>query len=309
MGEPMTSYNMLYRAALDVNRSKGKAIGTSARAVAAVIGSMVAGAIVKALISAGRDDDDDESYADKYFQAVGGGLVDELNPLNLIPFARDLVTIIQGYDIDRADMTLFKDLWDAITKLDSDKISDYRKVENVVGSICNIFGLPVRNIMRDVRTAYNSAVSAFRPSSRSVGEALTEGITGKEITELDRYEALYDKEDLQGTKDLIKQMIEKEREKLLLKGEDQYEVNSKGQNKVNTTARANVRNKFSNRYRDEYKAAYKNKDTVTVAKIKTRLSLTGLYDDLDKILEDWRNAADEEVKKEKRAKEYAEKNK
>lgn len=66
---------------------------------------------------------------------------------------------------------------------------------------------------------------------------------------------------------------------------------------------------FSNRYRDEYKAAYKNKDTVTVAKIKTRLSLTGLYDDLDKILEDWRNAADEEVKKEKRAKEYAEKNK
>jgi hypothetical protein len=309
MGEPMTSYNMLYRAALDVNRSKGKAIVTSARAVAAVIGSMVAGAIVKALISAGRDDDDDESYADKYFQAVGGGLVDELNPLNLIPFARDLVTIIQGYDIDRADMTLFKDLWDAITKLDSDKISDYRKVENVVGSICNIFGLPVRNIMRDVRTAYNSAVSAFRPSSRSVGEALTEGITGKEITELDRYEALYDKEDLQGTKDLIKQMIEKEREKLLLKGEDQYEVNSKGQNKVNTTARANVRNKFSNRYRDEYKAAYKNKDTVTVAKIKTRLSLTGLYDDLDKILEDWRNAADEEVKKEKRAKEYAEKNK
>lgn len=309
MGEPMTSLNMLYRAALDVNRSKGKAIGTSARAVAAVIGSMVAGAIVKALISAGRDDDDDESYADKYFQAVGGGLVDELNPLNLIPFARDLVTIFQGYDIDRADMTLFKDLWDAITKLDSDKISDYRKVENVVGAICNIFGLPVRNIMRDVRTAYNSAVSAFRPSSQSVSEALTEGIIGKEITDLDRYETLYDKEDLQGTKNLIKQMIEKEREKLLAKGEDQYEINSKGQNKVNVTARANVRNKFSNRYREQYKEAYKNRDTVTVAKIKTRLSLTGLYDDLDKTLEEWRNSADEEVKKEKRAKEYNEKNK
>lgn len=309
MGEPMTSFNMLYRAALDVNRSKGKAIGTASRAVAAVIGSIVAGVLAKSLISAGRDDDDDESYIDKYFQAVGGGLVDELNPLNLIPFARDLVTIIQGYDIDRADMTLFKDLWDAITKLDSDKISDYRKVENVVGSIGNIFGLPVRNIMRDVRTAYNSAVSAFRPSSRSVGEALTEGITGKEITDLDRYEALYDKEDLQGTKDLIKQMIEKEREKLLASGEDQYAVNSKGQNKVNATARANVRNKFSNRYRDEYKTAYKSKDTVTVAKIKTLLSLTGLYDDLDKTLEEWRKAADEEVKKEKRAKEYAEKNK
>ena len=309
MGEPMTSFNMLYRAALDVNRSKGKAIGTASRAVAAVIGSIVAGVLAKSLISAGRDDDDDKSYIDKYFQAVGGGLVDELNPLNLIPFARDLVTIIQGYDIDRADMTLFKDLWDAITKLDSDKISDYRKVENVVGSIGNIFGLPMRNIMRDVRTAYNSAVSAFRPSSRSVGEALIEGITGKEITDLDRYEALYDKEDLQGTKDLIKQMIEKEREKLLAKGEDQYEINSKGQNKVNATARANVRNKFSNRYREQYKEAYKNRDTVTVAKIKTRLSLTGLYDDLDRTLEEWRNSADEEVKKEKRAKEYNEKNK
>ena len=309
MGEPMTSLNMLYRAALDVNRSKGKAIGTSTRAVAAVIGSIVAGVLARSLISAGRDDDDDESYIDKYFQAVGGGLVDELNPLNLVPFARDLVTILQGYDIDRADMTLFKDLVDAFTKLDSDKISDYRKVENVVGAICNIFGLPVRNIMRDVRTAYNSAVSAFRPSSQSVDEALTEGITGKEITDLDRYEDLYDKEDLQGTKDLIKQMIEKEREKLLAKGENQYEINSKGQNKVNATARANVRNKFSNRYREQYKEAYKNRDTVTVAKIKTRLSLTGLYDDLDKTLEEWRNSADEEVKKEKRAKEYNEKNK
>ena len=309
MGEPMTSFNMLYRVALDVNRSKGKAIGTASRAVAAVIGSIVAGVLAKSLISAGRDDDDDESYIDKYFQAVGGGLVDELNPLNLVPFARDLVTIFQGYDIDRADMTLFKDLWDAITKLDSDKISDYRKVENVVGAICNIFGLPVRNIMRDVRTAYNSAVSAFRPSSQSVSEALTEGIIGKEITDLDRYETLYDKEDLRGTKDLIKQMIEKEREKLLAKGEDQYEINSKGQNKVNATARANVRNKFSNRYREQYKEAYKNRDTVTVAKIKTRLSLTGLYDDLDKTLEEWRNSADEEVKKEKRAKEYNEKNK
>ena len=163
--------------------------------------------------------------------------------------------------------------------------------------------------MRDVRTAYNSAVSAFRPSSQSVSEALTEGIIGKEITDLDRYENLYDKEDLRGTKDLIKQMIEKEREKLLAKGEDQYEINSKGQNKVNATARANVRNKISNRYREQYKEAYKNRDTVTVAKIKTRLSLTGLYDDLDKTLEEWRNSADEEVKKEKRAKEYNEKNK
>ena len=103
--------------------------------------------------------------------------------------------------------------------------------------------------------------------------------------------------------------FKKEREKLLAKGEDQYEINSKGQNKVNATARANVRNKFSNRYREQYKEAYKNRDTVTVAKIKTRLSLTRLYDDLDRTLEEWRNSADEEVKKEKRAKEYNEKNK
>lgn len=58
------------------------------------------------------------------------------------------------------------DLWNAIQKLKRDDVSTYRKVEDFAGSICQIFGLPVKNIMRDVRSAYQ-AWDAFYEAVRT----------------------------------------------------------------------------------------------------------------------------------------------
>ena len=56
-------------------------------------------------------------------------------------------------------MAVISDLWNAAKNLKSDKVSVYRKVEGFAGSIAQIFGLPVKNIMRDARGIYQTVMS------------------------------------------------------------------------------------------------------------------------------------------------------
>lgn len=169
-------------------------------------------------------------------------------------------------------------------------------------------GVPVANIGKLVEGIVSLGDKiAEGKSLLSSGENKKTGTSSKK--NMDKYNAAYAKADSSAAKEAVRTMIEEEKQKLLENGADQYAVNSKGQNKVTLEAKQNVRNKFSNEYRDKYKQAYRNKDTKTVAEIKTKLSLTGLYDNLDDTLEKWRDSADEDANQEKRAKEYAERQK
>lgn len=169
-------------------------------------------------------------------------------------------------------------------------------------------GVPVANIGKLVEGIVSLGDKiAEGESLLSSGENQKTGTSSKK--NMDKYNAAYAKADSSAAKEAVRTMIEEEKQKLLENGADQYAVNSKGQNKVTLEAKQNVRNKFSNEYRDKYKQAYRNKDTKTVAEIKTKLSLTGLYDNLDDTLEKWRDSADEDANREKRAKEYAERQK
>jgi hypothetical protein len=169
-------------------------------------------------------------------------------------------------------------------------------------------GVPVANIGKLVEGIVSLGDKiAEGKSLLSSGENKKTGTSSKK--NMDKYNAAYAKADSSAAKEAVRTMIEEEKQKLLENGADQYAANSKGQNKVTLEAKQNVRNKFSNEYRDKYKQAYRNKDTKTVAEIKTKLSLTGLYDNLDDTLEKWRDSADEDANQEKRAKEYAERQK
>ena len=103
-----------------------------------------------------RDDDEEETFGEKYIGILSGEIFDSLNPASYIPFIKDIMSIVQGYDVERSDMAIISDLWKAWESLGSDKISGYRKVENFAGSIAQIFGLPLKNIMRDLRAIYQT---------------------------------------------------------------------------------------------------------------------------------------------------------
>ena len=179
MAEPTTSINMIADALLKGKRGNRK---YARAAIGAVIASQILNSILVSFVYAGRDDDEDETYAEKYIGTLSGEILDSLNPAGYIPFIKDIMSIVQGYDVERSDMAIISDLWKAWENLRKDNVSAYRKVEGFAGSIAQIFGLPVKNIMRDVRGIYqtiDSFVNGQMTTKAGIGYAIKGAITGK----------------------------------------------------------------------------------------------------------------------------------
>ena len=95
MAEPATSLNMLADAIIQVRRGGKSAVKSASQQVGAVVASMILNSILVAFVYGARDEED-ESYLERYKKALVGSLADNLNPLNLVPYINDIVSIAQG---------------------------------------------------------------------------------------------------------------------------------------------------------------------------------------------------------------------
>lgn len=190
MAEPITSLNMIADAIVKGKRGDKKFTG---RAIGAVAASIILNSILVAFVYAMRNDDDDKSYAEKYAKELTESLIDGFNPGNMIPFARDIISILQGYDVERSDMSVVSNIYKGWKNLWSSNRTPYRKVEDFAGAVASAFGLPVKNIMRDARGMYTMAetlISGERTTGRGLGEAVLQGL-GRERKNSDQlYSAL-----------------------------------------------------------------------------------------------------------------------
>ncbi len=178
MGEPTTSFNMLLDAVTDGKRSGGKAVLHAGRVVAAVYVSQLLASAAASAIYALRDDDEDEAFLDKWAEQFGKKFASEVWIHNMIPFVRDIASIADGWDVERMDMAIFADLYNAVTTLGSESKSVYRKVEDLAGAIGALGGVPARNILRTGREMYNAVRFVFDDAkSEGVGDSLLEGFT------------------------------------------------------------------------------------------------------------------------------------
>lgn len=188
MAEPTVTWNMF----TDALRSKKK--GYITKAMSAIILQTVVNAGLKALIQAARnssDDDKDKSYVEKYVKAFSGdvfgtyGLTGDLSPLTWIPFVKDVVNIFEGYDVERADMTLISDVADAYKKVskayfgDGDVESKVDAGEEMAQSLAAFFGIPLKNMLRDynaTKNLFNDVINKNITSTKQVGKAFMEGM-------------------------------------------------------------------------------------------------------------------------------------
>lgn len=180
MAEPTTSINMVADALLKGKRGDK---ATSRKVIGAVVASQILNAFLVAWVYAARDDDEEKTYWEKYVTSFLSSVKDGINPLTYIPFIKDIVSIVQGYDVERSDMAVISDLWNAWQQLQKDNVSAWRKVEGFVGSICQILGLPVKNIMRDVRAiwqVYDTIVNGESGTETGMRYARQEGL-GKDV--------------------------------------------------------------------------------------------------------------------------------
>ncbi len=186
MAEPLTSLNMLADGI--IRRKDGAYLR---RVFASYIASALFEVVVSSIWYAARDDDDDKTFLEKYAINVITNFLQNLNPLNMIPFMNDVVNIFSGYDVERSDMGLVTDLYDATTGLWDEDKSAGEKLFGVLGTVGNFFGIPLENVVRDTKAFGNLIGEIGNDGGRTttasgiwngVLEEYEYGLSGKFIT-------------------------------------------------------------------------------------------------------------------------------
>ena len=184
MAEPTVSYNMLQFAIQNLGKTDaaGRHIGRKAavRAVAAFAANTLFNAMLKSLVSMGRRwGEEDRTILEKYLAELSENFTGDLNPLSMVPVARDIVSIWQGYDVERSDMSVVIDLKDAYDEVMNDKNSFGDKVTAVAGALGNLLGIPAKNVIRDFQGMLNILGSApmGETSGRDIKYGVLEGLS------------------------------------------------------------------------------------------------------------------------------------
>lgn len=170
MSEPIKSYNMLYRAAMDIADSKeingkaGKAEKTKfARVAASYAVTGVITALAASVIDAVRDDDDDKGIKEKYLSALGANIADNLNVVNLIPIAKDVVSMFGGNSAARMDMQGLQYLVYACNEMKKfvegdSKYTTTGIMYKWISPLARMTGIPVANLLRDAGSVVDTAL-------------------------------------------------------------------------------------------------------------------------------------------------------
>ena len=267
MGEPTTSFNMMYNAVLQAKRgsmSKGKAIGV----VSATLSSIILAAIAKSFIYALRDDDEDESYAEKYLASLIDSLASDLFIPNMLPFVKDITSLLQGWDVERTDMAIFKDIKDAVDGLDSSTKSTYRKVEDILGAFAALFGIPLGNVMRTGREFYNAIANIFDDNQFEPGD-FEDAVLG-DTTVADINEEL-EKGNTEKAKTMLNEVI----------------ADKVKSGKTEKEAKAAVKSSVTSYWKPLYLQAYKDNDNTEMLRIRRILQSLGIYDSVPDTCSDW----------------------
>lgn len=185
MGEPTKSYNMFLNAVYDLRHATGKESRRTARRAlvrtsVALAVSFTINAVMQSLVDGLRDDDkeldywervqrafigfsgDEESFLDYWNSFWSGNLEASYNPLSYMPYFKDLVSIIQGYDVSRMDaealekvFTSGKNFWQALNG--EGRYSLAGASASFLAELSRLFGLPVANLKRDIQGTVTSA--------------------------------------------------------------------------------------------------------------------------------------------------------
>lgn len=179
MGEPIMSLNLLLRSYQELRNAGSPAARTAARkklgrAVLALTVTNVVNALAQSLIDAARDDDEDKKYWERFWAAftgvtgdekttgeavknalLNGNLGQNLNPLTWIPFVKDAISLMQGYEVSRSDTEVISGVFSAGKTVVQNiggkgQRTQAYAIKQMVAETARLFGVPVKNLTRDI---------------------------------------------------------------------------------------------------------------------------------------------------------------
>ena len=188
MGEPLKSLNILMRSydawVYETNpKKRSKALKQLKRAVGALLVTDVVNALAQSIVDGLRDDDKDKRYWERVLEAftgitgeekdfgeavknitLQGNVKGNITLVGRIPYAKDIISILQGYTVDRMDAGAVDDIVRATKSMISSANGQGKKtaaynVKQFLTVVSKIFGVSVANLGRDTWAIARSIAS------------------------------------------------------------------------------------------------------------------------------------------------------
>lgn len=188
MGEPLKSLNILMRSydawRFETNTQKrSAALKQLKRSVGALLVTDLINSLAQSFVDALRDDDKEKKYWARFFAALTGVSGDEesfgelaknvllegnlkgnITLVGRLPYAKDLISILQGYSVERMDADAIGDIVRATQTMYSSvtgegKYTTAYACKQLLTAVSKIFGVSVANLGRDVWAAARSAAN------------------------------------------------------------------------------------------------------------------------------------------------------
>ena len=182
MAEPTVTANMMMDAAWKLAHNKDKESGKYlGRVIASLLFAMIANNLLKAAATAPRDKDEDQTILEKYVEDVFGGIKSDINPFGYVPFLRDIKSIWEGYTVEASYAAPVADAIDAFKDVRDDR--SFNSWVNLVMASSGFFGLPLKNIKRDLVDSFinlfGKTANLSESSTRGLRNAILEGWNGE----------------------------------------------------------------------------------------------------------------------------------
>ncbi len=193
MSEPSATVSMLmdtymqYTDALQSGMSKGAAWqkygDTILRTITAYAVAQVLNSVVQSVVDAWRDDDDYQTFWEKYLEALKGNLVDNLLPFGNIPYVSDAYDLAKtalsefGFDtygngVSNGWMQYAQYLIKAAeifadkSRGNDTRYTTWGGIYNLLRAVAGMTGLPLATATREVIDVWNNTIGAANPGRK-----------------------------------------------------------------------------------------------------------------------------------------------
>ncbi len=275
--EPTLSYNLF----VDSISKEKVAAKSAARGLSALALNVFANALLKSIIGALRDRDEDKTYLEKYAEKLANNIGSDLIPILNLPGVDAISEAIQGFTTELPEMGMISDTVSAGNKaLKKIKKGDWGGALGELTVVFNLFGLPVRNVYRDFAAIFNTAVDT-KPlkdtSFAGIYEAAVEGLLDSStIYGAGKALGLIDTSKAAGIKKAMRKGDSTEIRKATNKLIKEYVASGKSENE----AKGYIKGALTN----YWKPLYQNANSTEQIKIRKALYATGIYENTDAVV-------------------------
>lgn len=242
MGEPLKTYNMLYRAVWDLKAGrldKKTARNNAMRVAAAFTANAFLTAAAAAAVDMFRDDDREKDLGEKFQSHMAANMIDNVNILNSVPYVRDVISTVQGNTVKRTDMQGIQDVYYAWKKVykamqKTGKYTPQYAFLEALRSTSALTGIPIKSITRDALSIIDTTVSSLSGAGEYEATKMKYGLSLKDN------KSLYVSMMMNATEARDKELVDKIKRDLMDAGYTEDDIEKQMNQEVNKEIKDNI---------------------------------------------------------------------